>query len=110
LQAVSEIVHDIDLKDTKFGREEVTGIASLIAGLPTRTTNSGSLKAFPSSTTSTNISERNVGDRSRNSDRFGMGQGCKPSDRRALRHRQRLAVLLSTQGTAFSTSIVGHGG
>ncbi|WP_371349206.1 chromate resistance protein ChrB domain-containing protein [Ancylobacter sp. IITR112] len=33
LQAVAEIVHDIDLKDAKFAREEATGIASLIAGV-----------------------------------------------------------------------------
>jgi len=35
LQAISEIVHDIDLKDGKFGREETTGIASLISGVCT---------------------------------------------------------------------------
>lgn len=35
LQAIAEIVHDIDLKDSKFGREETTGIASLIAGICT---------------------------------------------------------------------------
>ncbi|MER9022554.1 chromate resistance protein [Mesorhizobium sp. M0815] len=33
LQAIAEVVHDIDLKDGKFGREETTGIASLIAGI-----------------------------------------------------------------------------
>lgn len=33
LQAIAEIVHDIDLKDGKFGREETTGIASLISGV-----------------------------------------------------------------------------
>lgn len=33
LQAIAEIVHDIDLKESKFGREEVTGIKHLIAGL-----------------------------------------------------------------------------
>ena len=33
LQAIAEIVHDIDLKDGKFAREEVTGIAHLIAGI-----------------------------------------------------------------------------
>jgi hypothetical protein len=33
LQAIAEIVHDIDLKDNKFGRDETTGIASLIAGI-----------------------------------------------------------------------------
>jgi hypothetical protein len=33
LQAIAEIVHDIDLKDSKFGREEATGIAHLIAGI-----------------------------------------------------------------------------
>ncbi|MER9632837.1 chromate resistance protein ChrB domain-containing protein [Mesorhizobium sp. M0228] len=33
LQAIAEIVHDIDLKDGKFGRDETTGIASLIAGI-----------------------------------------------------------------------------
>jgi hypothetical protein len=33
LQAIAEIVHDIDLKDGRFGREETTGVASLIAGI-----------------------------------------------------------------------------
>jgi hypothetical protein len=33
LQAIAEIVHDIDLKDGKFGREETTGIAHVIAGI-----------------------------------------------------------------------------
>jgi hypothetical protein len=33
LRAIAEIVHDIDLKDAKFGREEAAGIASLIAGI-----------------------------------------------------------------------------
>jgi hypothetical protein len=33
LKAIGEIVHDIDLKDAKFGREEATGIARLIAGV-----------------------------------------------------------------------------
>jgi hypothetical protein len=33
LTAIAEIVHDIDLKDAKFAREEATGIARLIAGI-----------------------------------------------------------------------------
>ncbi|WP_425450295.1 chromate resistance protein ChrB domain-containing protein [Virgifigura deserti] len=33
LQTIGEIVHDIDLKDGKFGREEATGIKHLIAGI-----------------------------------------------------------------------------
>ena len=33
LRAVGEIVHDIDLKDRKFKREEAAGIDRLIAGL-----------------------------------------------------------------------------
>jgi hypothetical protein len=33
LQAIAEIVHDIDLKDGKFERQEATGIARLIAGI-----------------------------------------------------------------------------
>jgi hypothetical protein len=33
LRAVAEIVHDIDLKDAKFNRDEAAGIASLIAGI-----------------------------------------------------------------------------
>jgi hypothetical protein len=33
LRAISEIVHDIDLKDGKFAREETSGIAHLITGL-----------------------------------------------------------------------------
>jgi hypothetical protein len=35
LQSIAEIVHDIDLKDGKFGREEAPGIARLIAGIAT---------------------------------------------------------------------------
>jgi hypothetical protein len=33
LNAIAEIVHDIDLKDSKFGRAEALGIARLIAGI-----------------------------------------------------------------------------
>jgi hypothetical protein len=33
LTPIAEIVHDIDLKDAKFAREEATGIARLIAGI-----------------------------------------------------------------------------
>jgi hypothetical protein len=35
LQAIAEIVHDIDLKDGKFGRDEAGGIKALIAGVAT---------------------------------------------------------------------------
>jgi hypothetical protein len=33
LHAIGEIVHDIDLKDGKFGREETAGVAGLIGGI-----------------------------------------------------------------------------
>lgn len=33
LRAVGEIVHDIDLKDARFGRDETAGIAGLIDGI-----------------------------------------------------------------------------
>jgi hypothetical protein len=33
LRAIAEIVHDIDLKDAKFNRDEAAGIASVIAGI-----------------------------------------------------------------------------
>ena len=33
LGAIAEIVHDIDVKDGKFGRAEVPGVAALIAGI-----------------------------------------------------------------------------
>lgn len=33
LRAISEIIHDIDLKDGKFGRTEVAGIRTLIEGI-----------------------------------------------------------------------------
>ena len=33
LAAIAEIIHDIDLKDGKYGREEVAGVRSLIAGI-----------------------------------------------------------------------------
>ena len=33
LGAIAEIIHDIDLKDGKYGREEAAGVRSLIAGI-----------------------------------------------------------------------------
>jgi hypothetical protein len=33
LRAIAEIVHDIDIKDGKFGRPEAAGFATLIAGI-----------------------------------------------------------------------------
>ena len=33
LSPIAEIVHDIDLKDSKFGRQETPGIDRLIAGI-----------------------------------------------------------------------------
>jgi len=33
LRAIAEVVHDIDLKDTKFDRPETGGIAVLVAGI-----------------------------------------------------------------------------
>jgi hypothetical protein len=33
LAAIGEIVHDIDLKDGKFGREEASGIARVMDGI-----------------------------------------------------------------------------
>ena len=36
LRAIAEIVHDIDLKDAKFGRTEAAGIDQLIAGIASR--------------------------------------------------------------------------
>jgi hypothetical protein len=33
LRAIGEIIHDIDLKDDKFGRTEVAGIRTLIDGI-----------------------------------------------------------------------------
>jgi hypothetical protein len=38
LQAISEIIHDVDLKDNKFGREEAAGIRTLIDGIAVTTT------------------------------------------------------------------------
>ena len=35
LSAIGEIVHDIDLKDDKYGRAETAGVKSLIAGIAT---------------------------------------------------------------------------
>lgn len=33
LRAIGEIVHDIDIKDAKFGRPEAAGVATLVAGM-----------------------------------------------------------------------------
>ena len=33
LRAIAEIVHDIDLKDAKFGRQDALGFERLIAGI-----------------------------------------------------------------------------
>ena len=38
LRAIAEIIHDIDLKDDKYGREEVAGVRSLIAGIAASST------------------------------------------------------------------------
>jgi hypothetical protein len=38
LTAIGEIIHDIDLKDDKYGREEVAGVRSLIAGIAASST------------------------------------------------------------------------
>jgi hypothetical protein len=37
LRAIAEIIHDIDLKDSKFGRPEVAGIRTLIEGISVTT-------------------------------------------------------------------------
>jgi hypothetical protein len=37
LRAIAEIIHDIDLKDSKFGRTEVPGIRTLIEGISVAT-------------------------------------------------------------------------
>jgi hypothetical protein len=37
LRAIAEIIHDIDLKDNKFGRTEVAGIRTLIEGISVTT-------------------------------------------------------------------------
>ncbi len=36
LREIAEIVHDIDLKDAKYGREEAAGIGQLVAGIAAR--------------------------------------------------------------------------
>ncbi len=33
LRAIAEIVHDVDVKDAKYGREEAAGIGQLVAGI-----------------------------------------------------------------------------
>ncbi|HET8542122.1 MAG TPA: chromate resistance protein ChrB domain-containing protein [Anaeromyxobacter sp.] len=33
LRAIAEIIHDVDLKDAKYGREEAPGIGQLVAGI-----------------------------------------------------------------------------
>jgi len=33
LRVIAEIVHDIDLKDEKFGRAEAAGVASAVRGI-----------------------------------------------------------------------------
>jgi hypothetical protein len=38
LRAIAEIIHDVDLKDNKFGREEAAGIRTLIDGIAATTT------------------------------------------------------------------------
>jgi hypothetical protein len=39
LGAIAEIIHDIDLKDDKYGREEAPGVRSLIAGIAASSSN-----------------------------------------------------------------------
>ena len=37
LRAIAEIIHDIDLRDNKYGREESVGIRTLIDGIAVAT-------------------------------------------------------------------------
>lgn len=59
---IAEIVHDIDLKDVKFQRQETVGIETLIAGSPwpTKTMRAASLAGLLSSTTCTSTSGENA--------------------------------------------------
>lgn len=41
LAAIGEIIHDIDLKDGKYGRAEVAGVRSLIAGIAASSSDDG---------------------------------------------------------------------
>jgi hypothetical protein len=41
LRAIAEIIHDIDLKDDKFGRTEVAGIRTLLDGIRASTSDDG---------------------------------------------------------------------
>ena len=43
LQSIAEIVHDIDLKDDKYGRKEVEGLAQIITGLSQKLKNDNKL-------------------------------------------------------------------
>jgi hypothetical protein len=38
LRAIGEIIHDIDLKDGKYGRAEAAGVRSLVAGIAASST------------------------------------------------------------------------
>ena len=41
LRAIAEIVHDVDLKESKVGRDEASGIKTLIAGIVLAQKNDG---------------------------------------------------------------------
>ena len=43
LQSIAEIVHDIDLKDDKYGRKEVEGLSQIITGLSQKLKNDNKL-------------------------------------------------------------------
>lgn len=43
LQSIAEIVHDIDLKDNKYGRKEAEGLAQIITGLSQKLKNDNKL-------------------------------------------------------------------
>jgi hypothetical protein len=64
LRAIAEIIHDIDLRDNKFGREESVGIRTLIDGIA-RMTPSASREAPRCSTTFIKFSEENGSRRER---------------------------------------------
>jgi len=36
VKAIAEIVHDLDLKDGKYGRAETAGVAAMLAGIAAR--------------------------------------------------------------------------
>src|SRR5262245_58150056 len=113
LRAIAEIIHDIDLKDDKFGRTEVAGIRTLIEGIAVAAKDDSdrarhrsvqqSLRIFQEETLLTGCSQRNAG-------RHSSAQWCRRNNGVMIMQQAPPSIspadLYARLGTAAAPNVV----